>query len=403
MEFEKILEKIRPTEKEHLKMGDIQYMVCWILSEQFSNAIIEPVGSFVKGTDLSGTSDLDIFVKFPLDYPADNFKTIVHKKIKSALESIGATTETNYASHPYVRGKIGGIDIDVAPCYDVEKGEVISAVDRTPHHSKFIQEHLQEHQKDEVRLLKQFLKAHEIYGANEKYRGFSGYLCELLIYAYGSFLKVLQGELQNYRQNDPHIPINFIDPTDAKRNVAAALSWETFNDFIFVSRCFLDDYKTQMDKSELDIYFDIPEDQLVTKEDVAFIAEQRGTKGYWIEYQSKTDNEEVLYSTARKYLKKIVQLCEQHDFKVFESDYQVDGRKVVFILEFEYDKLSNYKKVKGPSIDIPKESFLNWVDSHNSVFVQDKDFYTHIEREYTNVYDLLKNYVNLSIEKVIYD
>jgi tRNA nucleotidyltransferase (CCA-adding enzyme) len=416
MEFETILEKIRPTKEESQKMFSVQEIVSDALFEAFNQLvhnnkwvtpIIEPVGSFVKETNLAGNSDLDIFLKFPVDYPEEKFKTTVHDKIKIALQSIGATTQTSYASHPYVKAKLDGIDIDVAPCYDVPIGEIKSAVDRTPYHTKFIKKNLQEHQKDEVRLLKQFLKAYELYGANEKYQGFSGYLCELLIYVYGSFLNVLRKELNLFRsQNNPHIPIVLLDPTDIKRNVAAALSWQKFNEFILISRKFLRDYENESDKNVLDVWFDIYEEEPYTKEDVAFFAEYNNTTAYWIEYKSLSNNEEVIYSTARKNLKKIVQLIKQHDFKVYNSIFQVYNDKIIFIIEVEHDKIPYFKDVKGPNIDISRQAFYNWMDSHdNNIFVKEKDFYTEVKREYHNLYNLLQDKLNiaLSIERLIYD
>jgi tRNA nucleotidyltransferase (CCA-adding enzyme) len=401
--FKNILKEIKPSKGERTKLIKIYHKIGKEL-EKYNKQYdfdIELNGSVAKGTSLSGNSDLDIFIKFPTNFSQKKIKTEISPLIFDILRQLGANPYYNYASHIYTKGKLDGIEIDVVPCYDVPMGEIKSAVDRTPYHTKFIKENLQEHQKDEVRLLKQFLKAFELYGANEKYQGFSGYLCELLIYVYGSFLNVLKKELTLFRsENDSHIPIVLLDPTDIKRNVAAALSWQKFNEFILISRKFLRDYENESGESMLDAYFDIPEEELFTKEDVAFAVERRGTKVYWIEYQSDSNNEEVLYSTARKRLRKLVQRIEQHDFEVFESDFQVDGRKIIFILEFEYDKLSKYKKVKGPSIDIPKEAFLNWVDSHDEIFIDSKNFYTHVERKYTDVMDILREHY-LSIEKFI--
>ena len=91
---------------------------------------IVPVGSAVKGTNLADNSDIDIFVKFPPKIPVEAFKGKIHEAMKNAVESIGATSETNYASHPYIHAKLDGIDIDVCPCYDVPDGKhIISAVD----------------------------------------------------------------------------------------------------------------------------------------------------------------------------------------------------------------------------------------------------------------------------------
>jgi tRNA adenylyltransferase (EC 2.7.7.25) len=50
---------------------------------------------------------------------------------------------------------------------------------------------LHREQKDEVRLLKKFMKGIGVYGAEIKVKGFSGYVAELLVYFYDSFRNVL--------------------------------------------------------------------------------------------------------------------------------------------------------------------------------------------------------------------
>ena len=59
--------------------------------------------------------------------------------------------------------------------------------------------HLKTNQEKEVRLLKRFMKMVGTYGSEFKVGGFSGYLCELMIIRYGSFLKVLKGVFDHWK------------------------------------------------------------------------------------------------------------------------------------------------------------------------------------------------------------
>ena len=85
-----------------------------------------------------------------------------------------------------------GINVDIVPAYKIKNAEERgTAVDRTQLHNEFVNSNLNVRQRDEVRVLKAFLKAHGIYGAEARIEGFSGYLCELLIYHYGTFANLV--------------------------------------------------------------------------------------------------------------------------------------------------------------------------------------------------------------------
>ena len=158
------------------------------------------------------------------------------------------------ASHPYLTCDIDGFEVDIVPCYAIGEGQsIISAVDRTILHTKYIQRHLRKEQEDEVLLLKKFMDAVGTYGSEFKTGGFAGYLCELLILKYGTFEATLR-TAQNWKRHTvidledfgtagnplfKNDPLVFIDPTDKNRNVGAALRMERYVDFIVASRNFL--------------------------------------------------------------------------------------------------------------------------------------------------------------------
>ncbi len=240
--LEEVLRRIKPTEEENKKLLEIQRFFEEKLKqiEGFSFVDVYPAGSFARDTHLRGSSDIDIFLLYPKDVPFEKIEAEV-KKLASLLGG-----EVNYAQHPYIR--IG--DVEIVPAYKIEEGErPISATDRTPLHNKYVKSHLKNHQKDEVRLLKAFMKGIGVYGAEVKVEGFSGYLCELLIVKYGSFLDVLRaashwkyGEYIDIEGNGrvrERRPLIVVDPVDPYRNVAHTVSKKSLAIFITASRSFL--------------------------------------------------------------------------------------------------------------------------------------------------------------------
>lgn len=141
---------------------------------------------------MKGDKDLDIFVFFPLDVSKEILKKMGLEIGKKVFEEFKGEYEIKYAEHPYVNGKIENHDLDIVPCYKIDKIEDMkSSVDRTPLHTKFVKR-MTEFQKDDARILKKFMKLINVYGSEFKVMGFSGYLCELLILYYGSFENVLK-------------------------------------------------------------------------------------------------------------------------------------------------------------------------------------------------------------------
>ena len=105
--------------------------------------------------------------------------------------------------------------------------------DRSPFHTIFMTENLDENMKGQVRILKRFLKSIGIYGSQLSVGGFSGYVTEILILRYRSFVEAisLMADMNRDKQvialNEPdpqYLPsfnsrIIIIDPIDARRNL----------------------------------------------------------------------------------------------------------------------------------------------------------------------------------------
>ncbi|MDH3736146.1 MAG: CCA tRNA nucleotidyltransferase [Nitrosopumilus sp.] len=200
-------------------------------------------GSFAKGTWLSKDADVDIFIKFKRSTSEEKFEKI-SKKI--GFESMKEYSPyIRYSEHPYVEAKIKDTKINVVPFYDVKMGEWKSAADRSPFHTKFMEKALTSKMRNDIRILKTFLKSNGIYGAEIAKQGFSGYVSEVLVLYFGSFENVIKS-ISKIKENQIigktskkfETSIVIIDPIDDNRNLAAAISDENIGKFILVSRAF---------------------------------------------------------------------------------------------------------------------------------------------------------------------
>ncbi len=211
-------------------------------------------GSMAKRTFLREKRDVDVFVLFRRSVPKDKLEPLIQRIMAKAFP--GRAYQLSYAEHPYLRFRLEGRRIDLVPAYRIaDASERVSAVDRSVLHTSFVLRNLKS--VDDVLLLKSFLQANSLYGAEIKIQGFSGYLCELLVMRYGGFVKLLRAasrwkapvfiDIKKYytgRKSVREAQLRLgrfvvIDPTDANRNVAAAVSAGNLSRFIRLCRGFL--------------------------------------------------------------------------------------------------------------------------------------------------------------------
>jgi tRNA nucleotidyltransferase (CCA-adding enzyme) len=248
----KVLDQVKkftiPTPKEQEMMKKLSESSLQLVKKQaakFPDVVgVELGGSYAKGTWLQGEVDLDIFVKLKKETDEKTFESVGRKIGFDALKKF--KPYVRYSDHPYVEASVQGTLVNVVPCYDVEAGQWRSAADRSSFHTKFILESLDQTKKDEVRLLKKFLTAIGIYGAEIAKEGFGGYVAEVLVLHYGGFLGVLEAA-SNFAPNqiigNPakkfDTPLVIIDPIDSNRNLGTAISAESVGRFVLAARSFL--------------------------------------------------------------------------------------------------------------------------------------------------------------------
>lgn len=390
MNFELILKDLKPSQDEIDAVNETSDKVIDFINglckEEGIDAKAMAVGSVAKNTWLSGKSDIDIFIHFPTTVDMDYLKETGLYLAYKTNDGLKGKASEHYASHPYLTCDIDGFEVDIVPCYEIEEGEsIISAVDRTILHTKYIKKNLDtEEKQDEVLLLKKFMDAVGTYGSEFKTGGFAGYLCELLILKYGSFEETLRAA-QNWRYNTKidlenfgtakdfkDDPLVFIDPTDKNRNVGAALRVERFVDFIVASRNFLD----ILDDIELDEdlrnekiieFFNPLEKEHMNKsneeiaKDIIDSFKDRETQTLVIKFPiPEKISADALHPQLLKTVSSICEKIEMEEFSVFKYDYWTDEEEcVIFTIELNVFKQGKYYIHKGPKV-WPKKACDNF-------------------------------------------
>lgn len=393
-----ILKKILPTTSDSLKIKsaaeELKSKCADTIKKLKINAEPVLVGSVAKGTYLK-KPDIDIFIMFPKDT-----KRSVLEKYGLKIGETVLNGKRKYAEHPYTTGIYKGYEVDIVPCYKIEKtSEKMSAVDRTPFHTKYIIENLKDEQKNDVRLLKQFMKGVGVYGAEASVQGFSGYLSELLILNYRNFNAVIK-EASCWKRRiliGSHAerfdePMVFVDPVDENRNVASALSDEKLS--LFIHAC-----KEYIKNPRIEFFFP-KKIKPLSKKHLLKMMNERETGFIALIFDKPDIIDDNLYPQLRKCEKSIHSLCIENDFKVIDSGFYT-GDEVFMVFEFESLELSNMKKHYGPMIFMPDaENFREkWKNAgFTKPYIELNRWVVNIKRKYPDAKDLInKKITGLSI------
>ncbi len=414
MTFEKskILKKIKPKKEEENKIKAISEKLIQTAEKISEKYGFKPMlcGSVAKGTWIP-PGEIDLFLLFPEELSRKDLERKGLNSAKAIGRKLGANCYKKYSEHPYLRCVYEGIEIDIVPCFDTKPDKIKSAVDRTPWHVRYVLSKLKDDQKDEVRLLKQFLKANELYGADLIHRGFSGYLSELLIIKFGSFENLIKHATEWYPpvvlwlENKPNkkiiqnfdSPLIFIDPVDPKRNVAAALSYETFFKFVKTSKEFL---------SKPSISFFVKKEKLMKEEKLKKVLEKRDSKFYILRFEKPNEHEDILVSQLRKLSDHIKYNLHKLGFKIIKVKEFVFEKSMGLVLESEIWKLPKVMKRIGPDVKSKTHSleFLKHY-SDKQAWIEDGKWVIEDERKITSIeeffHDYFKGSKNTLIEKGI--
>jgi tRNA nucleotidyltransferase (CCA-adding enzyme) len=259
--------------------------------------------------------------------------------------------------------------------------------------------HLRETQKDEVRLLKQFLKGIGIYGAEAEIEGFSGYLCELLVLKYDTFLNLLTNVKYRWRQkvvvrlDDTEMPEGFerplvvIDPVDSSRNAAAAVSEHSIALLIHAAKAYL--------HSPSDRFFFPAVVKPWPKRKIANELNRRATRLLALKLPKPAIIPDILYPQLRRCQRQLSQQLEQHEFRFIHTNFFLDARTIYIIWELLTDQLPAVKKHYGPFVshrNAPK-FIQKWAEDSraiSAVYITNGRLTVDIRREFSTAAELLE-------------
>jgi tRNA nucleotidyltransferase (CCA-adding enzyme) len=219
-------------------------------------------GSFAKGTIIHKNKyDVDIFIRFDDKYDESEFPKLMSKIIpKNAIKIHGSR------DYFVIKDETSNIELEIIPTLKIKKPEDAKNItDLSYFHVNYVKNKINKSKKlaDEIRLAKAFIHCSGCYGAESYIQGFSGYAVELLVIAYGGFVKFIEAIakqdinktkiildpdkkfknksdiLKQMNESKLLSPIILIDPTYKQRNALAALSMKTFLEFQDYSKRFL--------------------------------------------------------------------------------------------------------------------------------------------------------------------
>jgi tRNA nucleotidyltransferase (CCA-adding enzyme) len=358
--LKEVLSKIKPSE---LEVKDINERITAFLKKinyGLKGAKAMLGGSGAKDTWLSRAHDADIFVEFSYNQfknKSEQLSDILEKHIKDKFPNYVRL----HGSRDYFQIKEPDFTFEIVPILKISKAdEAMNITDVSMLHAEWVNKHRK--LADEIRLLKQFCKAQGIYGAESYIKGFSGYMCEIIVIFYGGFVKTLKGAakwtpktvidarhfyksakdaLFHLNQSKTEGPLVLVDPVQKTRNAAAALSDENFEKFIKAAKAFLKKPSKQL--------FEVVE---ITEEDLKAKA-GKDKSLILVQAESLQGKPDIAGSKLLKAFEFINQKIREKQFTLHDSGWKWDKEKNA-LMWFIVDKklLDNWVLMEGP----PKKS-----------------------------------------------
>ncbi|MBL7169672.1 MAG: CCA tRNA nucleotidyltransferase [Candidatus Aenigmarchaeota archaeon] len=408
--LKEVLKKIKPTLEQRKKLNSLSTTLLEAVNRESARfrgkAIV--AGSLTRNTWLPTKNEFDIFIIFPKQMSEEDLEKYGLEIGKKVIEELGGSWRIEYAQHPYVRGEVEDVVVDIVPCYEVESGEKIqSAVDRTPFHVKYLEKKLPRALSDDVRLLKAFLKANGIYGADTKTEGFSGYICELLVINYGRFVDVLrivnewkpkeiidiekywdEKDYKRLRKKYKDEILIIIDPVDKNRNTAAAISAENFYKFKKITKEFLREPRAEM--------FLPKEVEPLTQKELELQIEKRGTELLLVKFGKPDVVPDILWPQLRRATKRLEGIFREYEFKVHRSDcWSNEKDACAILLEMEISKLPLINEKIGPYV-WKEENSKDFIKKYEGIaitgpYIRENTWRVEIKREWKSALGKLKD------------
>ena len=264
-----ILAEITPSKKEIALQGVVidtlkSALSNYPSSHEYRYSFIEAQGSTGrKQTQLRGAADIDLFVGLRpegyttiLERPQQSrhheIDNLMNRMVKGWFEPALAGLDTTsvqraFSQHPYLSLEMRGLEIDILGCFDIDQDQLsargpFTAVDRTVHHTQYVADRLTDEKREDVRILKSFVRACHAYGDRCAVgrMGITGVSLELLAIlshnlddAFEKLEKLRDTPIDPEKRSlkklrkigtfrDDYIIL--IDPTDHQRNIASSFT-----------------------------------------------------------------------------------------------------------------------------------------------------------------------------------
>lgn len=378
-------------------------------------------GSIAKNTIVKRKRyDIDVFVRFSYEKYKERERELGNILEKAALDSFnrfkGFSKENtrfrlekmhgsrDYFNINFYNKKLGmELIIEIVPTLEIKKpSEARNITDLSFFHVKYVVNELKKKKvTDDIMLAKAFCYAQRCYGAESHIKGFSGYAIELLILYYGGFEKFIknaaswkgkviidpakkyrneQDVLTNINEAKLQSPVILIDPTYSMRNVCAAVSEETFNEF--VNGC-----KEFIKKPRLELF----QEYKIDKAELMKEAKKRKAKLAILKIEIKKDKEDIAASKIVKFCNFIIHQLEVDDFNFIRKEIEFLGFKndnynaLLYIL---YKEPSTFEIVDGPPLAM-KEHAEKFRGKYKKCFEKNGRIYAKTKRKIKS----MKNFI----------
>ncbi len=405
--FEKIREAVELTaKKQHLELS-------FICLEGSAGR---------KQTHLHNKKELDIFIGLPPslipgpEKPPRIIKPVLQKSLKKLVRNVGIKAakmagckdiKIAYAEHPYVTTTLDGFIIDLVFCFDLSLKQIsesgpLTAVDRTPHHSRFVDENLSSTQRDDVRLLKAFFQTCWVYGDKSPVgrSGFTGFSAEIIIYHWKNISNALKN-LENLQFTPldyfgrtnielkhlfPKDPLIIIDPTDSNRNAAASISERAFRYAAYTAAKVLHHPSPKFFlQKDIPVLSSQEEEQL---EPSYYVFEYRDETGW---HYTKTRDKLYQYFTRLcRFLEREPTKEPRFGFSTFEEVFN----EAIFTIALYVTNPTispKYSRI-GPPPHLD-EAVRNFLQKHPTAVLRENRYLVEIPRAFTLARDVIHHYL----------
>ena len=387
--LESVLNKIKPS-SENLKFANkFIKKLNELLKKNELNAEAVLGGSMAKNTYLKNDYDADVFIKFNKKYKGKNISKLLENVLKNNFkyERVKGSRDYFHVFDKFL--------FELVPVLNVKNiKDADNVIDMSPMHVDYFKKN-GKGLEDEVRLLKKFMKASRVYGAESFINGFSGHVVDLLILKYKSFIEVLKASKKwktpviidlEKKLKDPMMeldkakisgPMIIVDPVQENRNAAAALNFECYETFLECASNFL--------KAPNEKFFEFkPAKDLILEE---------YKKGSIIEFNLEplSGSEDIAGAKILKIIEFFKREITQHDFNIKNIKWDFGKpSKAYFLIENEH--VEETKIVKGPPKNMSKhcESFK---EKHDEIIEKNGFLYAKIKRKFTDINSLIKKII----------